>query len=72
MKTIRVDDRNIAIQLWDTAGQERFRTLTPSYYRGAQVIQGGLRGGSYIVIARAPSSCMMCPIEKVLSRLKTG
>ncbi len=22
--------------LQDTAGQERFRTLTPSYYRGAQ------------------------------------
>lgn len=22
--------------IWDTAGQERFRTLTPSYYRGAQ------------------------------------
>lgn len=27
----------------DTAGQERFRTLTPSYYRGAQgVILGKL------------------------------
>ena len=24
------------IWLQDTAGQERFRTLTPSYYRGAQ------------------------------------
>uniref|UniRef100_A0A096M1V6 small monomeric GTPase n=1 Tax=Poecilia formosa TaxID=48698 RepID=A0A096M1V6_POEFO len=24
------------VSLWDTAGQERFRTLTPSYYRGAQ------------------------------------
>ena len=23
-------------QFQDTAGQERFRTLTPSYYRGAQ------------------------------------
>lgn len=26
----------IVITLQDTAGQERFRTLTPSYYRGAQ------------------------------------
>ena len=26
VKTIRVDDRNIAIQLWDTAGQERSET----------------------------------------------
>eukprot|EP00983_Pelagomonas_calceolata_P027901 875428-Pelagomonas_calceolata.AAC.5 len=24
--------------IWDTAGQERFRTLTSSYYRGAQAI----------------------------------
>ena len=26
------------MQIWDTAGQERFRTLTASYYRGAQGI----------------------------------
>ena len=24
-------------QIWDTAGQERFRTITTSYFRGAQV-----------------------------------
>jgi Ras-related protein Rab-18 len=28
--------RRIKISIWDTAGQERFRTLTSSYYRGAQ------------------------------------
>ena len=28
----------VKLAIWDTAGQERFRTLTPSYYRGAQVI----------------------------------
>lgn len=28
----------IKLQMWDTAGQERFRTLTHSYYNGAQVI----------------------------------
>jgi Ras-related protein Rab-18 len=27
-----------AVTLWDTAGQERFRTLTSSFYRGAQGI----------------------------------
>lgn len=26
----------VSFFLQDTAGQERFRTLTPSYYRGAQ------------------------------------
>ena len=26
------------LQIWDTAGQERFRTITQSYFRGAQGI----------------------------------
>jgi len=30
--------KTIKLTLWDTAGQERFRTLTSSYYRGAQGI----------------------------------
>lgn len=34
------DDRpkRVKVTIWDTAGQERFRTLTSSYYRGAQGI----------------------------------
>jgi small GTP-binding protein len=28
----------VRLSLWDTAGQERFRTITSSYYRGAQGI----------------------------------
>ena len=35
VKTIRVDERNVALQLWDTAGQERFRSVTRSYFRRA-------------------------------------
>ncbi|XP_060856793.1 ras and EF-hand domain-containing protein homolog [Metopolophium dirhodum] len=35
VKTIRVDDRNVALQLWDTAGQERFRSITKAYFRRA-------------------------------------
>ena len=27
---------SVLLMMQDTAGQERFRTLTPSYYRGAQ------------------------------------
>ena len=30
--------KKIKVTIWDTAGQERFRTLTSSYYRGAQGI----------------------------------
>ncbi|XP_024416362.2 ras-related protein Rab-18 isoform X2 [Desmodus rotundus] len=36
VKTISVDGNKAKLAIWDTAGQERFRTLTPSYYRGAQ------------------------------------
>ncbi|KAJ3299467.1 Ras- protein Rab-18 [Borealophlyctis nickersoniae] len=36
VKLIDVDGRKYKLTIWDTAGQERFRTLTSSYYRGAQ------------------------------------
>lgn len=29
------DDKIIRLQIWDTAGQERFRSITSSYFRGA-------------------------------------
>lgn len=35
IRTIKVDDKNLKLQIWDTAGQERFRTITTAYYRGA-------------------------------------
>ncbi|XP_045104323.1 ras and EF-hand domain-containing protein homolog isoform X1 [Portunus trituberculatus] len=35
VKTLSVDEKNIAIQLWDTAGQERFRSITKTYFRRA-------------------------------------
>eukprot|EP00512_Aurantiochytrium_limacinum_P004059 CAMPEP_0171495444 /NCGR_PEP_ID=MMETSP0958-20121227/6149_1 /TAXON_ID=87120 /ORGANISM="Aurantiochytrium limacinum, Strain ATCCMYA-1381" /LENGTH=216 /DNA_ID=CAMNT_0012029435 /DNA_START=433 /DNA_END=1083 /DNA_ORIENTATION=+ len=38
IKTIQLDDKTIKLQIWDTAGQERFRTITTSYFRGAQGI----------------------------------
>eukprot|EP01105_Mastigella_eilhardi_P008295 TRINITY_DN2021_c0_g1_i2.p1 TRINITY_DN2021_c0_g1~~TRINITY_DN2021_c0_g1_i2.p1 ORF type:complete len:163 (-),score=54.19 TRINITY_DN2021_c0_g1_i2:80-568(-) len=31
-----IDERLVKLQIWDTAGQERFRSITSSYYRGAQ------------------------------------
>lgn len=36
VKTLAIDGNRAKLAIWDTAGQERFRTLTPSYYRGAQ------------------------------------
>lgn len=38
VKMMQVDGKRIKMTIWDTAGQERFRTLTSSYYRGAQGI----------------------------------
>jgi Ras-related protein Rab-18 len=38
VKTVRAAGTRVKLTLWDTAGQERFRTLTSSYYRGAQGI----------------------------------
>jgi len=32
------DGKKVKLSIWDTAGQERFRTITSSYYRGAQGI----------------------------------
>lgn len=36
VKSMSVNGNPVKLAIWDTAGQERFRTLTPSYYRGAQ------------------------------------
>ncbi len=38
VKRMTVDGKDIKMQIWDTAGQERFRTITQSYYKGAQGI----------------------------------
>jgi len=37
-KTVTYSGEQVKLQIWDTAGQERFRTITSSYYRGAQGI----------------------------------
>eukprot|EP01083_Nonionella_stella_P004037 11614_1 len=38
LKTMELDNKTIKLQIWDTAGQERFKTITRSYYRGANGI----------------------------------
>jgi GTPase SAR1 family protein len=36
IKTFKIDESLVKLQIWDTAGQERFRALAPMYYRGAR------------------------------------
>lgn len=36
VKTINVDGVKVKMQIWDTAGQERFKTITETYFRGAE------------------------------------
>ncbi|KAJ3381335.1 Ras- protein Rab-18-B [Lobulomyces angularis] len=36
LKILTINGKNYKLTIWDTAGQERFRTLTSSYYKGAQ------------------------------------
>jgi len=38
IKNIDIEGKRVKLQIWDTAGQERFRTITTSYFRGAQGI----------------------------------
>mmetsp|Transcript_36910 Transcript_36910/g.85269 ORF Transcript_36910/g.85269 Transcript_36910/m.85269 type:complete len:208 (-) Transcript_36910:49-672(-) len=38
VKMLKTRGTRVKMTIWDTAGQERFRTLTSSYYRGAQGI----------------------------------
>lgn len=38
IKTLKIDNYLIKLQIWDTAGQERFRTISSTYYKGAHAI----------------------------------
>ena len=37
-RSIIIEGKVVKFQIWDTAGQERFRTITGTYYKGAQGI----------------------------------
>jgi len=38
IKTLKLDEKKVKMQVWDTAGQERFRAITQCYYRGADAV----------------------------------
>jgi Ras-related protein Rab-8A len=37
-KNVKMGDKTLRLQIWDTAGQERFRSITCSYFTGADMI----------------------------------
>ena len=37
-KDLKVNDRNITLQIWDTAGQEQFQSLIPAYIRTSAMV----------------------------------
>lgn len=38
VRTLETNGKVVKLQLWDTAGQEQFRTISSTYYRGANAI----------------------------------
>jgi Ras-related protein Rab-1A len=38
IKTLKINNKIVKLQIWDTNGQERFRTITNSYYRNSHGI----------------------------------
>ena len=35
IKTLKIDEKIVKMQVWDTAGQERFRSISIAYYRNS-------------------------------------
>jgi len=57
---VRLDGNVAKLQIWDTAGQERFKTITTSYYRGAQ---GVLIVFDVASATRRPPGCLVFSAE---------
>jgi len=38
IRTLSLNSKVVKLQIWDTAGQDRFRSITASYYRGADTV----------------------------------
>ncbi|CAG9538138.1 unnamed protein product [Cercopithifilaria johnstoni] len=70
VKTIRLCDHIVAVQLWDTAGQEKFRNITKHYFRKENGIilmydvTSFLNVRNWITSIKAAvdESCVMCSI----------
>jgi len=60
IRSVRLDGNVAKLQIWDTAGQERFKTITTSYYRGAQ---GVLIVFDVASATRRPPGCLVFSAE---------
>jgi Ras-related protein Rab-18 len=69
IKYTQFHGKKCKLSIWDTAGQERFRTLTSSYYRGAQgIIFGKLHGNVFFLWQQSAEQLFVNEVYDVTRR----
>ncbi|XP_064281198.1 EF-hand calcium-binding domain-containing protein 4A isoform X1 [Passer domesticus] len=63
VKSLMVDNTQVALQLWDTAGQERFRSITKQYFRKADGI---------LVMYDITAECSFLAVRNWMSSVQEG
>ncbi|XP_071414847.1 EF-hand calcium-binding domain-containing protein 4A [Pithys albifrons albifrons] len=63
VKSLMVDNTQVALQLWDTAGQERFRSITKQYFRKADGI---------LVMYDVTAECSFRAVRNWMSSIQEG
>ncbi|NXD24766.1 RAB44 protein, partial [Spelaeornis formosus] len=63
VKSLMVDNTQVALQLWDTAGQERFRSITKQYFRKADGI---------LVMYDITAECSFLAVRNWMSSIQEG
>ena len=71
VKMLDREGKRIKMTIWDTAGQERFRTLTSSYYRGAQGIILGKLAPHFFARLAIAADCANARLTVVLDERST-
>ncbi|XP_061855684.1 EF-hand calcium-binding domain-containing protein 4A [Colius striatus] len=63
VKSLMVDNTQVALQLWDTAGQERFRSITKQYFQKADGI---------LVMYDVTAECSFTAVRNWMSSVQEG